>query len=189
MFQETSHGWRQNCYALSFLRKLYQFQQDRYLCDVTVVSCDGQEFVAHAAVLAAAISDFREQLEECAPGYYTVETNMTGRQLLLLIHYVYTGNIVMPSTIRSYIEMGLCTNKAHEIKMQRSLNEFTTKGLFCNMSWQNEFRDMKPAQAYVMAAKYDFLAYNILNQSQVKLTLSNTIQQILRNYYLVASTK
>ena len=171
MLQKMLRDQRHNYYSISFLSKLYQFQQDGYLCDVTVVSCDGEEVVAHAGVLAAVISEFREKLVGCTHGYYTIETNLNMNEILVLIHFAYTGTI-MSSNLGDYTQLCLSseiyTDVAHENKILRALDEFTNKGWFCNMAWENEFSEMKPVQTYVMAAKYNFLACDILNQNRVK---------------------
>ena len=179
MLQNVLRDQRHNYYSISFLSKLYQFQQDGYLCDVTVVSCDGEEVVAHAGVLAAVISEFRDKLVECTNGYYTIETNLTMNEILVLIHFAYTGTI-MSSNLGDYTQLCLSseiyTDVAHENKILRALDEFTNKGWFCNMAWENEFSEMKPVQTYIMAAKYNFLACDILNQNRVKV-LSTIIPQ------------
>ena len=177
---------------MDLLKKLYQFQQNGYLCDVTVMSCDGEEVVAHAGVLAAALSEFREKMEECDPGHYTLVTSMTKNEIIDLIHYAYTGDnssSIMNNLSAMYSSSETSTDKAHEDNIRRSLNEFSNQGLFCNMTWQSKQSKMQPALNYVMAAKYNVLEDSIVDQSEVNVRFSNNVlQHIQYNDNLMANT-
>ena len=95
------------------LGNLHQMQQAGDLCDVTLVSSDGEQFVAHAGILAAASSLPKEELVECEPGNDNIVTSFIGREISAYIHYAYKGDTTDP-LLSSFTHMGLVGHHPHK---------------------------------------------------------------------------
>ena len=149
---------------------LYAFQQERHLCDVTLVSSDGRQFMAHAGVLAAASELLRQELEECDRGNYKIETSLSGQEINTFIHYAYSGDKSDP-LLSSFTLMGLlcdvCDKKSHPKAVIALINTFADQGLFCNMACLTMEGDTKPSHSYMLAAKCPFVSSHIKYGSMV----------------------
>ena len=121
------------------MMRLHQFQREGHLCDLTLISSDGEEFMAHAGIVAAASSLLRQELQECKRGNYTVETSFSGRELTAFIHYAYTGDTTDP-TLSTFEEFYLLHDErdieSHADEIISLLDQFANKGLLCNMVLQ-----------------------------------------------------
>ena len=174
----------------NLLRTLHQMQQDGNLCDLTLVSSDGEQFVAHAGILAAASFLLKRKLEECKRGHYIVVTSFNGPEISALIHYAYTGDMTDP-LLSSFTDMGLlCDTLSHAKAIMLLLYLFSIKGLFCNMLWHGKQGAIQAVHSYMLAAIYPDITlpkgnlailnvhlaasgHDILCDTQVELMISN----------------
>ena len=156
------------------LRTLHQIQKAGDLCDVTLVSADGEQFVAHAGILAAASSLLKQELAECESGNYNIVTSFSGREISALIHYAYTGDTTDP-LLSSFTDMGLLCDThgllSHAAAILSLLHDFCHRGVFCNMSFCGNEGDTESGHAYLLAANCPTLSHHITNQSRVNLHL------------------
>jgi BTB/POZ domain len=76
---------------------LLQFQKDDYLCDAVLVADDGR-MKAHSIVLAAASSVFKESLksDQKPDERIIVLPGLLIYELKIIVHFAYTGDIVIP---------------------------------------------------------------------------------------------
>ena len=169
---------------MNLLRTLYHFQQEGYLCDITLVASNGREFTAHAGVLAAASLLLKQELEECERGNYRVVTSLSGQEVHSLIHYAYTGETSDP-LLSSFTEMGLLCDKygnQYHVQMMLSLlTEFAERGLFCNVACYDIKGQVQPAHSYIVAAKYTLLSKDILSESLVSFQFTKRLQTLYFN--------
>ena len=73
------------------LATLCRFQWEGFLCDATLVSDEGMEILAHAAVLAAASPFIEQQLSKSGRGQYYIRTRVSEATLMTFIQLAYTG--------------------------------------------------------------------------------------------------
>ena len=160
--------------AQQILNALYRMQQSGDLCDVTLVTSDGEQFVAHAGILAAACSLLKQELAECALGNYNIVTSFSGREISVLIQYAYTGDTTDP-LLSSFTDMGLLCDTngllSHAAAILSLLHDFYQRGVFCNMSVRCNEGDIESGHAYLVAAICPRLLEYITNQSRVNLHL------------------
>ena len=83
----------------NLLSILHQFQHQGYLCDTTLVSSDGAEFLVHAVVLAAASPKLGHAIAKQPHGPYRVEEALTKEQLQTFVQNIYTGHGFFSTTI------------------------------------------------------------------------------------------
>ena len=149
---------------------LHRFQREDHLCDLTLISSSGNQFVAHAGVLAAASSLLRNLLQECELGNYTIEMLLSDQEIRTLIDYAYTGNQTDP-LMANLGDMGLhCyenddLSHSHAAVTLSFLYQFAKKGLFCNMSCQNTGGDLEQDHTYMFLSRFTFLSEHISRQS------------------------
>ena len=160
------------------LRTLHQFQQEGDLCDVTVVSSDGEAFEAHAGVLAAASSVLKRQLEQCQRGNYQILTSFSGHEIITFILYAYTGERTDP-LLSGMTGMGLLCEKydnvSHAEMMLSMLSEFAIRGLFCNMSYHNTQGSIQPAHSYLLAAKCPIVLQHVTSETMLYMDVGTSM--------------
>ena len=158
------------------LHTLYRFQKQGHLCDITVVSSDGEAIVAHAGVLAAASSVLKQQLQECHRGHYRIVTSFSNHTLHTFIHYAYTGD-VHHSLFSTFNNMGLSCHVSHADVMMSRLHQFANRGLYCNMSLHSPQGDIRPAHSYLIAAKYPILSQLFIRQGMIHVHLGKSVDK------------
>ena len=175
---ERSHlyiGDRHSLTARYILNTLHEMQQAGDLCDVTLVASDGEQFVAHAGILAAASSLLKQELAECALGNYNIVTSFSGQEISAFIHYAYTGDATDP-LLSSFTHMGLLCDTngllSHATAILSLLHDFSQRDVFCNMSFRGNIGDTESGHAYLLAASCPTLSQHIPNQSRVNLHLA-----------------
>ena len=174
------HMVLKNCLtAQHILNTLFRMQQTGDLCDLTLVSSDGEQFVAHAGILAAASSLLKQELAECLPGNYNIVTTFIGREISALILYAYTGDNTDP-LLSSFTDMGLLCDTngllSHAAAILSLLNDFSQRGVFCNLYFHSTQGDTESGHAYLLAANCPTLSQHITNQSRVNLHLELPVQ-------------
>ena len=162
---------------MGLLCTLYQYQQEGHLCDVTVRSSEGKEFVAHAAILAATSSVLAQELSVCDRGNYTIEMPLNSIQTAEFIKFSYTGVrraslVCHHKDIRYFCDQ--FDEESHEKHVIKRLNKFAENGFLCNMAWCRMPDEIQPSHSFLMAAKYDFMSQHIITGSIVYVTLSET---------------
>ena len=159
------------------LQILHQFQLVGHLCDLTLVSSDGQEVMAHAAVLAGSSSLLKDQLQECDRGLYRVTTSFSTREILAFIEYAYTGETTEP-TVLSSMDLDLHRDKLHNFShsLISLMHDFADNGLFCHMTCHTLHGNVQPAHNYLVAAKYPFLSQHISHLSMLTVNLGISVQ-------------
>ena len=183
--------------AQHILNTLYRMQQTGDLCDVTLVSFDGEQFVAHAGILAAASSLLKQELAECQPGNYNIVTSFIGREISALIHYAYTGDTT-DSLLSSFTDMGLLCDMngllSHAAEILSLLHDFSQRGVFCNMSFRCNIGDTESGHAYLLVANCPTLSHHITNQSKINLHLDFSVpdscdiqDKLVSNIYCLGS--
>ena len=158
------------------LATLHQYQTTGYLCDLTLVSCEGVSFMAHAGVMAAASSILADKLSDCECGNYKIIMPMNYIQIKQLIKFAYTGekNPHLGSAADWDNFCGLDSTLSHESSILSRLLDFSERGLFCNMAWEMGDDEMQPAHSFLMAAKYEFLSKHVRSDSFVTVISANT---------------
>ena len=164
------------CDGRSLLATLHQYQQTGHLCDVTLVSTKGSEFVAHAVVLAAASSVLTQELSECNQGHCNIVMPLNAAEIHTIIQFAYTGRMNTSqlcdmSKINYFCDRD--DSKCHERSIIAKLDEFREKGLFSNVTWHNMVVKMQPNNSVLMAIKYEFMSQFIKTGSIVKVKMSN----------------
>ena len=170
--------------AKKVLHILHGFQRTGDFCDVTLVSSDGDEFVAHAGVIAAASTLLKEKMEACYRGNYTVGTAFSGQEIRAFIDYAYTGNTNDPLLL-GLTDLGLLCHLSDSPKHAREvlslLHNFAIKALFCNMAFPTILGDVQPSHSYLLTAKYNFLSTHIKQHSILSIQFSDAVNKKLQN--------
>ena len=171
------------------LSTLHEMQQAGRLCDATLVASDGEVFVAHTGILAAASSPLRQELEECERGNYMIETSFSGREINALIHYAYTGDKTDP-LLSSFTDMGLLCDifdLPHAETILSFLHHFSTRGLFCNTACHGT-QGVQPVHSYILAAKCPDISQHITYQGTINIHFGRPDSDSFPNDYEVNST-
>ena len=125
------------------------------------MSSQGQEFVAHAGVLAATSSMLAQTISECHGGNYTIVMPLSSIVTDAFVKFAYTG-LRHPSHTRDETKLELFCDlydeKSHDEHIISSLSNFAEKGLFCNMAWCNAEGLTQPTHSYIVAAQFDFMS-------------------------------
>ena len=169
--QHTYHP----CDEMNLLATLHQYQQTGHLCDVTLVSTENREFVAHAVVLAAASSVLTQELSECDHGNYKIVMPLNSIETDTFIQLAYTGQM----SISKFCDMSKlnyfcdrCDAECHEKKIIKELCEFSERGLFSNVTWFAINSKIQPTNSVLMAFRYNFMSPYIKTGSVVKVKIS-----------------
>ena len=171
------------------LTTLHYFQKACHLCDVNLVSHDGQQFFAHAGVLAASSSILEKELSKCDCGNYTIILPLNYEETHLLIEFAYTGHKKRALASCSDELSRFCDegdSRTHAEKVLRKLHEYSENGLFCNMDWYPVVGDVYPGHAFLLAAKFDFLSRHIRTGSLVTVHVSEKPEVDIRDIPEVA---
>ena len=152
---------------------LYDYQQIPHLCDVTLISSDGEEFSAHAAVLAAASPDLEQKLCECPCGNYTVNMALSSADTHQFIRFAYTGAQNTSSHNFNH----------HAKSIVSRMHRYSEKGLFCNMAWHRTVDEIQPTQAFLVIAKFDFLSDHIMEGSCVSVTSTHLMRSVINTQH------
>ena len=87
---------------------LCSLRMSNYLCDVVIISEDGQRFPAHRIILAALSRFFRTMFEgEFLESKQTdvAIRNIKGAVMKMLIEYAYTGEIECPASVENVLSL------------------------------------------------------------------------------------
>ena len=179
--------------AKDILASLLTFQQQGHLCDATLRSTDGLQFVAHAGVLAAASPLLERHLLDCECGDYTIVTSLACHDILNFIHFSYTGECLVPHS-GSLLDSGLINMSTYETEEHFCRNvldrilQFADRGLFCDTVLHIREGGMQTSQSYLLATRYGFLSHCIRTGSFVSVTLSEHMSSNTRHWVSVGST-
>ena len=175
------------------LKNLHHLQRKGHLCDLTMVTSSGRAFVAHSAVVAAASSLLKQEMEGCERGRYTINTSFSAEEIKAFIHYAYTGDKTSP-LLSGFPEMGLLCDRYDNRSVAEViislLLQFANEGLFCNTVYYGRPGNIKSAHCYLLAARYPVLSPLIANKSRLILHLDKSLYSrlsdtIISNTYCV----
>ena len=188
--EKAGHQKKEHLCDESVLATLHQYQQTGHLCDATVISSDGRQIVAHAAVLAAANSMLAQELSECERGSYTISLPLNDIETEAFILFAYTGekNVSkLDDLSQLHVFCEECETLSHDRRIIGNLDDFAEKGLFCNMACCNASGEIQPTYSFLMAAKCDFISQHIKTGSIVYVNISDDVTSFEKSLSDLAS--
>ncbi|XP_065835284.1 kelch-like protein 20 [Oscarella lobularis] len=117
------HGW-------CVLNHLDSFLKSKYLCDVVIVSGDGERIPAHRVILAAASPVFSSMFDR--DGFLESQQtdvalpNLTGSAIKALIEYSYSGRAAIPKTHEGVQDIYAAANYLQYNKLLEAVIEWLT---------------------------------------------------------------
>ena len=175
------------CDEMNMLSTLHEYQQTGHLCDVTLVSTEDREFVAHAVVLAAASSVLTQELSECDQGHYNILLPLNSDETNAFIQFAYTGMMntsCLCDMSKVYHFCDRSDGQCHEKKIITKFADFSKKKLFSNVTWHNIISKIQPTNSILLAVRYNFMSQYMKTGSIVKINMLDSTYKLCGTYQL-----